>query len=229
MAESSALATHRRGIRLVAFVIIAVVAIGGLAYFLTVRDYGTLKVKVVKMDNTPLPRVALNLVKADKAPGSSPDHTLQTDSNGLATIQIPAGSYVIHFDAKASPRNYKYPDPLPVTVQSQATVEKLVQLAAVTQSEKKATLQVRVVRHDGTPAPDVEVGLWTLSAPPEKPDKGFKKTDQLGLAIFDIMAGDYILGFNPDSLPAEYVLPDKTLVTLSEGSNEKIVTLNLMP
>ncbi|MBI2183404.1 MAG: hypothetical protein HYU39_00435 [Thaumarchaeota archaeon] len=219
---------RRSRVKQIITIAVAIAVIAAVSYFFATRDYGTLSVKVVRIDGTPISGVALQVIRVGKTQNSSPDHSVATNRDGLVSIQLPAGEYMIAFDPKISPQEYTYPNPFSASVQTQSTTVRSIQLLSTGQSEKKATLQVRVLLQGGAPARDIEAALWNPAAP-ENPVAGFTKTDALGIVVFTVPLGDYVLGFNHDAFPPDYIFQEKTLVSLKEGRNEKVIQLVFMP
>lgn len=89
------------------------------------------------------------------------------------------------------------------------------------------TLRVTVLKPDGTPMTGLEVDLWTAAAPPPDPPGWNDNTNDDGVVVFTVEAGDYLIGFNAIGWPEEYVYPQQpTPVTVVEGEvTEKTIML----
>jgi hypothetical protein len=80
-------------------------------------------------------------------------------------------------------------------------------------------LRVKVIKPGSSPCDNLEVDLWTSSAPPGGPDAGFNMTGINGVVTFLVSAGDYKIGFNLSHFPqGEFIFPIQlTAITLKEG------------
>lgn len=93
---------------------------------------------------------------------------------------------------------------------------------------KTGFLRIKVTKPDGSPCANLEVDLWTSSAQAGPPDAGYTTTDASGIAIFEVPAGDYKIGFNLNNFPTdEYAFPrQKTLVSVQgDETTEEVIRL----
>ena len=96
--------------------------------------------------------------------------------------------------------------------------------------ESTGLLRIKVIKPDSSPCTNLEVDLWTSSAPAGSPDAGYAVTDDNGIVVFEVPAGDYKIGFNLSNFPMdEFILQrQKVPATVKEKDTEE-VTIQLEP
>ena len=55
--------------------------------------------------------------------------------------------------------------------------------------------------------PSIEVSLWYADKNSGPPTAGISKTNEKGIATFEVPAGNYFIGFNELNFPKEFVYP----------------------
>jgi hypothetical protein len=98
---------------------------GGIQYL---QGNATLKVIILAPDDTPFQNMEVDLWTADAPPGPPNVGIKYTNESGVATFKIPAGDYKIGFNVKNFPKDYIYPEEIPVSVTEEKTVEKIIRL-----------------------------------------------------------------------------------------------------
>ena len=96
--------------------------------------------------------------------------------------------------------------------------------AGANQNNQDNTLKVTITTQDGTVLSGIEVDLWTSGSTGE-PNAGVATTNLEGIATFTLAQGNYEIGFNSNNFPSVLAYPQKTPVTVTQGSNEKIIAL----
>jgi len=77
-------------------------------------------------------------------------------------------------------------------------------------SSQKGILGVRLHEGDSYDAfkgPSIEVSLWRTNES-SGPPIAVSRTNEEGMAIFEVPAGDYLIGFNELTFPDEFVYPE---------------------
>lgn len=87
-----------------------------------------------------------------------------------------------------------------------------------------ARLEVTVLMDNGTPVPNLEVGVAEKPGPPKR--GGTAITGQNGVAAFDIQPGDYFIIFNENNFPQNLAKADAQPVHVAEDNvNKKTIIL----
>jgi hypothetical protein len=76
-------------------------------------------------------------------------------------------------------------------------------------------LEVKVTMNNGVPLDKIEVDLWKVDSV-GPPNAGFNFTNNEGIVIFNIPAGEYEIGFNLNNFPDNLVYPKKTFVVVEK-------------
>ena len=92
-------------------------------------------------------------------------------------------------------------------------------------------LKVKVVIPDSTPIQGLDVVVWKTEEDPaeDNPSISPVSTDAEGIAVFQLIPGEYFIGFNLQTFPSKYVLPSQKQnpITVAEGVSEKTIQLQL--
>lgn len=210
-----------------------VVGIGALvaiaAYSLlfgTVLQPENLWVRVTTRDGSPLQ--GLEIMVKSVSTTSLDILTKRTDEGGIAIFDVPEGEYSLEFVSSTFPEDFENPGKIFVKVQT-GRVDKHIQLAIKSGLDRMVLLRVRAFM-SGTegegPFPGLQVGVWRAGSSSTVADFGYETTDKSGWAELRIPAGDYIVGFNPDTFPDhDYNYPSKPLVSITKGTKEIVITV----
>lgn len=87
------------------------------------------------------------------------------------------------------------------------------------------TLKIKVVDAGNNYVENIEVDLWSAENANGPPTAGISATNNGGIAEFKIPEGNYLIGFNSNNFPGNFVYPEKTGVNVIKGSNEKTILL----
>ncbi|MFA5382882.1 MAG: hypothetical protein WC356_06955 [Candidatus Micrarchaeia archaeon] len=93
--------------------------------------------------------------------------------------------------------------------------------------EGDETLEVTLLDPNNNPISNVEIDLWISQEPNGPPTAGYLITNTEGKVIFQVPEGEYLIGFNQNNFPKEFIDPGKNSVSVKKGENQKTIILNL--
>ncbi len=93
--------------------------------------------------------------------------------------------------------------------------------------EGNETLEIILLDPNNNPLPNIEVDLWTNQKPNGPPTAGYLITNTEGKVIFQVPEGEYLLGFNQNNFPKEFIDPEKTSVLVKKGTNYYTINLTV--
>jgi hypothetical protein len=91
--------------------------------------------------------------------------------------------------------------------------------------EGEESLEVTILDPNDEPFLNLEVDLWTLENQNGPPTAGYLITDSDGKVIFKIPKGEYLIGFNGNNFPKEFINPGKIQVNVKKGENTETIRL----
>jgi len=91
--------------------------------------------------------------------------------------------------------------------------------------EGEEILIVQILDSNSNPLENVEVDLWTSEKFNGPPTAGYNITNSEGKVIFNVLEGEYFIGFNLENFPSEFLQPEKVEVEVRKGENFQIISL----